>query len=103
MEQSEKEYKYLKAKEKVEKIKKFYSSLLSYIIILAFLAALNFYTNRWHHPWFLWVALGLGISIVFKAIKVFEYNPFFDKDWEKRKLKELMDNDINPKKNTKWK
>lgn len=105
MEKSDKEYKYLKAKEKVEKIKKFYNNLLSYIIVIAFLAGLNYYTNRWHYPWFLWVVLGWGIGIVFEALKVFGYNPFFNREWEEKKLKEFMekDDDIKHKNTTKWK
>lgn len=93
MENFNKENKYIKAKERVERIKKFYSSLLSYVVFIAFLAALNYYIDGWDHPWFLWAAFGWGIGIVFSAVKAFQWNPFFNKDWEERKIKEFMDSE----------
>jgi len=82
--------KYLKAKERVNAIKKFYTSLMFYVIFISVLAALNYYTDRWRNPWFLWAAFGWGIGLCFQAVKIFR-NPFFGKDWEERKLKEFMD------------
>ena len=93
MDNFDKENKYIKAKEKVEEIKKFYSNLTSYIIVITGLGALNYYTDGWQYPWFLWPAFGWGIGIVFHAAKAFDWNPFFNKDWEKRKIKEYMDKD----------
>jgi hypothetical protein len=40
--------------------------------------------------WFLWAALGIGIGLVFKAFKVFGLNPILGKNWEERKIKEIM-------------
>lgn len=93
MENFDKENKYIKAKEKVEIIKKFYNNLLSYIIFIGFLAGLNYYVDGWNHPWFLWAAFGWGIGIFFHALKAFSWNPFFGKDWEERKVKEYMNQD----------
>ncbi len=84
------ENKYLRAKERVAGIKKFYSNLLSYIFFIIFLAALNFYTNEWRYPWFLWAAFGWGIGIVIHAFKAFNWLPYMNKDWEDRKIKEYM-------------
>jgi len=98
MDNFDKENKYLRAKERVENIKKFYSNLLSYILVIGFLAGLNYYTDGWRNPWFLWAAFGWGIGIIFHALKVFQWNPFFNKDWEDRKIKEYM-NDENDVKN----
>ncbi len=41
MNEVEKENKYLRAKHKVAKIKKFYTSLLTYVVFISLLAALN--------------------------------------------------------------
>ncbi len=98
MDNLDKENKYLRAKERVENIKKFYSNLLSYILVIGFLAGLNYYTDGWRNPWFLWAAFGWGIGVIFHALKVFQWNPFFNKDWEDRKIKEYM-NDENEVKN----
>ncbi|NER14134.1 histidine kinase [Leptobacterium flavescens] len=93
MEKFNKESKYIRAKERVEEIKKFYGNLTSYIIVITFLAILNYWTNEWDYMWFLWAAFGWGIGIVFHAAKAFQWNPMFNKDWEERKIREFMDKD----------
>ena len=90
------ENKYLRAKERVDELKKFYGNLTSYVLVITGLAILNYYTNGWSYMWFLWAAFGWGIV---HAIGTFDLNPFFGKDWEKRKIKELMDKD---EKQRKW-
>ena len=93
MEKFDKEYKYIRAKERVEEIKKFYSNLISYVLVIALLAGINYYTDGWNHPWFLWAAFGWGIGLIFHAIKAFQWSPFFNRDWEERKIKEFMEED----------
>lgn len=90
MENFNKETKYLRAKERVEKLKKFYGNLLSYVLVIALLAGINYWTNEWRYMWFLWAAFGWGIGIVFQTIRIFNINPFFGRDWEERKIKEIM-------------
>ncbi|BFP39315.1 2TM domain-containing protein [Flavobacteriaceae bacterium GF1] len=92
------ENKYLRAKERVDELKKFYGNLTSYVLVITGLAILNYYTNGWSYMWFLWAAFGWGIGLIFHAIGTFNLNPFFGKDWEKRKIKELMDKDENQRK-----
>lgn len=101
MENLSKENKYLRAKERVNNIKKFYSNLLSYVVFIAFLAGLNYYTNEWRYPWFLWAAFGWGIGVVIHAFKAFNWLPFMNKDWEDRKIKEFMEEDDN-RSNNRW-
>lgn len=91
--------KYLRAKERIDEVKEFYSKLLKSAITIVFLAAINYYTNEWRYMWFLWAALGIGISTVYKATKVFGVNPFFSKDWEERKIQQFMNED---KDQNKW-
>jgi hypothetical protein len=98
MEDTDKQNKYLKAKEKVEAIKKFYTSLFSYVVFISLLGALNYWINEWRYPWFLWAALGWGIGLIFQGIKAFQFNPFFNKDWEERKIREYMNEDTNKRK-----
>ena len=85
--------RYLRAKERIAEVKKFYSKVLSYAVFVAFLAALNYYTNQWRYMWFLWAAFGLGISVASQAVKVFGTNLFLGKGWEERKIKEFMNED----------
>ena len=91
MEPENKDSKYFKAKRRVAEIKKFYSSLMFYFIFIAMLAGINYYTNEFRYPWFLWAAFGWGIGIFFQALKTFKWTPFIGKDWEEKKIKELME------------
>lgn len=100
MENPKKENKYLRAKERVEEIKKFYNSLISYIVVISSLAAVNYYVNEWSYPWFLWAAFGWGIGLIFQAAKAYDLNPFFGKNWEERKIKEYMQDEET---RTRWK
>ncbi len=100
MENSGKESKYFRAKARVAEIKKFYNSLFSSLFTIALVAGINYYVNEWRYPWFLWVVLGLGISLVFKGFKVFGYNSLFGKNWEQRKIKEFLEQE---EQNERWK
>lgn len=93
MEFDSKENRYLRAKERVAEIKKFYTSLMFYVIFIGFLGFLNYYTNGWSYMWFLWAAFGWGIGLVFQALKAFRWTPFMNKDWEERKIREYMEED----------
>ncbi|MBT8300336.1 MAG: 2TM domain-containing protein, partial [Maribacter sp.] len=53
METSEKDKKYFRAKDRVDGIKKFYTSLMSYVFFITFLAGLNYWLDGWSYPWFL--------------------------------------------------
>ena len=89
-----KEAKYLRAKERIQEVKKFYTNVMSYVGFIAFLGFINYYTNEWRYMWFLWAAFGWGIGIATQAIKVFGANLFLGKDWEQRKIKEFMKEDV---------
>lgn len=90
MEEFSKENKYLRAKARVERLKKFYGNVTSYVLVVSLLAAINYYDNEWRYAWFLWVAFGWGLGILFHAVKTFDLNPFFGRDWEERKIKEFL-------------
>ncbi len=90
MENSNKESKYIRAKERVDELKKFYGNLTSYVLVISALALINYYSNGFGYMWFMWAAFGWGIGLVFHAIRVFDLNPFFGRQWEKRKIEEFM-------------
>ena len=83
--------RYLRAKEKVEKIKGFYSNLTSYLIVLPILVYVNFRTSDF--PWVIFPALGWGFGVVVHGMEAYGYNPFMGKNWEERKIREFMDNE----------
>lgn len=88
---------YMKASKKMEDIKGFYGNLISYAIVIAGLAILNLatYPQYW---WFLYPAIGWGIGVVFHGMSVYSFVPFLGKDWEERKIREI----IEKEKSKKW-
>lgn len=90
------ENNYLKAQKKIEDIKGFYGNLSSYIVIITGIAILNLTTSP-EHLWFMYPAIGWGIGVVIHGVTVFNYMPFLSKDWEERKIKELMDKENSKK------
>ncbi len=86
------ERKYHQAKKKVEKMKEFYANLTSYIGVNSLLIFLNYYTG-WGHKWFIYPLIGWGIGLVFHYFEAFGRFPFLGKNWEERKIQELMDDD----------
>lgn len=101
MDLENRENRYLRAKERVREMKKFYSNLMFFVLFIGFLAGLNYYTNGWSYMWFLWAAFGWGIGLIFQAAKAFNWSPFMRKGWEERKIKEIMEKEDSFK-NQRW-
>ena len=86
---SEKRYK--SAKKQVEKLKAFYIHLGIYIIFIPILIYLNVLSlSETRVPWALFAILGWGFGIMGHASETFDYNPIFGKNWEERKIRNLM-------------
>jgi hypothetical protein len=85
---SEKKYEY--AKEQLEKIKGFYVHLAFYVVFVPFFIFLNFRSGT-DFPWALFPIGGWGLGVAGHAAEVFNWNPFFGRNWEQRKIRELMD------------
>jgi 2TM domain len=90
------DYRYAKAKKRVEEIKGFYGNLTSYILVNIVLLIINLATSP-EYLWFFWPMLGWGIGVVFHAMKVFNYMPFLGRDWEEQKIKEFMNKEKETK------
>ena len=88
--------KYNKAKKRVKELKEFYSHLASYLVVIPFLIFINLYFSP-KHIWFYWPMLGWGIGLFFHAVGVFNIIPFFGKDWDDKKIKEIMEKEKNTK------
>ncbi len=87
---------YLRAKEKVKKLKGFYWHLAAYITVNIFIITTNainqgdsniFYFGTFSTAFF-W-----GIGLAFHAMGVFGKDLLFGKQWENRKVQEFMDED----------
>jgi len=89
---------YVRARKHVEEVKEFYYSLISYVIIIPFLAFINYWTF-WGYQWFWWPMLGWGIGLLFHAYKVYVNDGMFGRNWERRKIEEFMRED---EENNRW-
>ncbi|WP_299665652.1 2TM domain-containing protein [uncultured Polaribacter sp.] len=81
---------YVKAVEKVEKLKEFYQNLASYCLVIPFLIFINLRFSPSFH-WFWFPIFGWGIGLAFHFLEVNNYNIFLGKNWEDKKIKEMME------------
>jgi len=86
------ESKYISARKKVDALKEFYGSLISYAIVIPFLYFIWYRFTPGTIQWFWFPAFGWGIGLVFQGLKVYG-NPFLGEDWEERKIREYMNKD----------
>lgn len=85
--------RYQKAINRVVDLKQFYSRIFRGLLAIVIVGAINYYINQWASPWFLWVVFGVGLGITIRAIKLFGIPGLLDKNWEERKLKEILKED----------
>nr|WP_198419226.1 2TM domain-containing protein [Motilimonas pumila] len=75
--------------EQVRAIKGFYSNLITYLAVIGFLFALNYFLDP-SYIWAWWPALGWGIGIVFHGISAFEVFNLFGPEWEKKQIEKRL-------------
>ncbi len=81
---------YYRAKKRVEQLKGFYGSLISYCIVIPILIFINL-TYMPHFQWFWFSAAGWGFGLLMHAFKVFGYSS----NWEERKIQEILRKEEN--------
>jgi hypothetical protein len=86
--------KYLEAKKRVKRIKGFYTHLLIYVVVNLFIAYLNYQGLKPGESYFQWhnfiTLFFWGIGLIGHGLSVFMPQFLFGKDWEERKIRELM-------------
>lgn len=82
---------YLRAKDRVEKLKGFYGNLISYCVVIPVLIIVNLNTSKFQ--WFWFPMLGWGMGLTFHALETFGYG----KSWEERKIKEILEKEDRQK------
>lgn len=94
------EIKYQQALKRVKRIKGFYTHLIVYIVINTMLVIVNSSNSsegfwRWEN---FATAIFWGLGLAGHAFSVFGPSALFGKDWEERKINELMEKE----KQNKW-
>ena len=82
----DKDKSYERAKKRVKEIKSFYGNLISYCIVIPFLAIINLITSP-KDIWFYFPMLGWGIGIIAHGMSVFAIG----KNWEEKKIREILE------------
>jgi len=85
------EKRYLKAKERVDILKGFYSNLIAYCIMIPFFWWLNYKTSDF--LWAIFPTFGWGFGVIAHGLEASGRNPIWGKRWEEKKIKELMEKD----------
>lgn len=76
---------YFKAKRQVDVLRKFYTSLISYCVVIPFLIFINLrFSSRFQ--WFWFPAFGWGLGLAIKGLRVFGYGT----NWEERKIEQIL-------------
>ena len=83
---------FMRAKERVEKLKGFYGNLISYCCVIPVLIFINLKMGGFQ--WFWFPMFGWGMGLCFHAIETFGYG----KSWEEKKIQEILNKD----KQNKW-
>jgi hypothetical protein len=80
--------KFVQAKRRLAAMKGFYIHLIVFLLVVAGLLVVNVAAGgEW---WVQWVLLGWGVGVIAHAAAVFGHIPRMIADWERRKIKQLM-------------
>jgi len=82
--------RYVRARKRVEEMKEFYYSLISYCIVIPFLIFIWFRYTPHTIQWFWFPMLGWGMGLAFHAYKVYVNDGVLGNGWEKRKIEKFM-------------
>lgn len=81
---------YVRARKRVDELKGFYYSLISYFFVIPFLIFIWYKYSQHTIQWFWFPVFGWGISLAFQAYRVFVDNGALGAKWEQRKIEEYM-------------
>lgn len=81
---------YVRARKRVDELKAFYYSLISYCLVIPFLIFIWYKFSQHTIQWFWFPMFGWGISLVFQAYRVYVDDGAFGAKWEQRKIQEYM-------------
>ena len=81
---------YVRARKHVDELMGFYYSLMSYIIFIPFILFIYFKFSPDRVQWFWFPIFFWGLGLTIQAYKVFVHDGILGSNWEKRKIKEYM-------------
>ncbi|ENP8334035.1 helix-turn-helix domain-containing protein [Vibrio alginolyticus] len=75
--------------DQVRAIKGFYSHLMTYVLVIGLLFAINLLTDS-SYIWAWWPAMGWGIGIINHGLNAFEVFNIFGAKWERRQIEKRL-------------
>ena len=91
---------YVRARKRVEELKEFYYSLISYCLVIPFLIFIWYRYTPDTIQWFWFPMLGWGMGLAFHAYKVYVNDGVLGSGWEKRQIEKFMQEEEEQKR---WK
>lgn len=85
------EESYRKAKKQVDRLRGFYTHLSIFIVVTSITLIAGWIIDQSLFYSFITGFVGWGIGVIVHAVNTFGWFNFFDSNWEKRKVKELME------------
>jgi len=83
---------YAKARRRVRGIRAFYIHAAVFVAVNILLHVINFLATPKVY-WAFWPLLGWGVGLLAHGLATYRCMPFLGKEWEKRKIRELMEKD----------
>ena len=80
---------YRRAHRRMRAVQAFYSHLMSYIAVNLLLFFIDIFSGD--GIWFFWPVLGWGAAVALHATVIFHWLPFFTRDWEQTKIREIIE------------
>lgn len=81
---------YKAARCQVRKLRGFYAHLTVYLAVNAGLLVINLFSSP-GRLWVVWPLAGWGIAVVIHGASVFLGGRWFGREWEERKIREIME------------
>lgn len=73
----------------VRKIRGLYSHVMSYVVVMSGIAAINLILMP-HRIWFIFPLLGWGVGVLSHAASVLNVFPWFGPEWERRQVEKRL-------------
>jgi len=87
--------RYRRARRRVREIRAFYIHLTVFVAVNILLHLINFVASATVY-WAFWPLVSWGIGLLAHGLATYRWMPFAGKEWEARKIRELMDKDQRP-------
>ena len=84
--------RYDRARRRARQIRAFYLHAAIFVAVNILLHVINFVAATKGY-WAFWPLFGWGIGLLAHGVATFRWMPFVGKEWEERKIRELMDRD----------